>query len=307
MIDNVNPLAAAVAGAVDQAGLDARVNAGVNMTGPLLDIDPANSVDARQYCMCWLLTRVLRPSLREQMPPTAASNVARATQTVQPQVPPGNRKSLPVWLFLAARSGSVVSAQPADQVQPIGRDPEDFSGWVDTLFALIDAGRRGSQYDYSLRDNDNPLLSTDATESSRSGPPRQGFDHVLGHVCLGNDRAILVNSDADASLGLQRRSIRLPVTDLYALMTLSAAAQPSWSSLGYATAGSGGRAGALVGRTREIDERGRPDTSTHRRFARLCDAVATSAKSPPAVEGYGGGTAIQTARFPRQPHVACLA
>lgn len=275
MIDNeemgLNPLATAVAGAVDQACLDARVNARVNMTGLLLDIDLANSVDARQYCMCWHLTRVLGPSLREQVPPTVASNVARATRTVQPQVAPGNRESRPVWLFLAARSESV-SAQPADQVQPISRDPDNFSRWLDTLFALIAADRHGSQYSYSSRDNE--LLSTDATERSRSGPPRQGFGHGLGHLWLGNDRAILVNSDADANLGLQRRSIRFPATDHYALMTPSAAAQPGWISSGYATAGSGGRAGALVGRTREIDERGRPDTPAHQRFVWLRDAVA---------------------------------
>jgi hypothetical protein len=148
-------------------------------------------VDARQYCMCWHLTRILGPSLREKVSPTVAPNVARATRTVQPQVAPGNRESRPVWLFLtawlflAARSESV-SAQPADQVQPSSRDPDSFSRWLDTPFSLIAADRHGSRYGYSSRDN--KLLSTDATERSRSGPPRQGFGHGLGHLWLGNDR-----------------------------------------------------------------------------------------------------------------------
>jgi hypothetical protein len=86
MIDNeerrLDPLEAAVAGAVDQAGLDAKLNAKVNMTTLLLDLDPTNKMCARQYRMCWLLTRTLSPMLREQAPLAIIPN-ARATERSQ--------------------------------------------------------------------------------------------------------------------------------------------------------------------------------------------------------------------------------
>jgi hypothetical protein len=88
MIDNeergLDPLEAAVAGAVDQAGLDAKLNAKVNMTALLLDLDPANKMCARQYCMCWLLTRTLSPMLRERAPFTIIPNTRKRSQSGRP-------------------------------------------------------------------------------------------------------------------------------------------------------------------------------------------------------------------------------
>lgn len=58
----------AVAGAVRDAIGQARLDAGVNLTGLLADIDSADSMDFRRLFMCWHLTRVLRPSLTEKLP-----------------------------------------------------------------------------------------------------------------------------------------------------------------------------------------------------------------------------------------------
>lgn len=75
---------AAVAGAVDQAPLDA----GVNLTGLLIDMDRADSVDSRRYFMCWQLTRVLAPSLAEKVPPDVARKVVNGKRGAQPPVDP---------------------------------------------------------------------------------------------------------------------------------------------------------------------------------------------------------------------------
>jgi hypothetical protein len=71
----------AVQGAVGQARLDA----GVNMTGLLIDIDSAAGMDFRRHFMCWQLTRVLRPSLTELVP---LSVVRRVTCKDLPPVQP---------------------------------------------------------------------------------------------------------------------------------------------------------------------------------------------------------------------------
>lgn len=65
----------AVAGAVNSAIGQARLDAGVNITGLLVDINSAGSVDYRQHFMCWQLTRVLRPSLTENAPPAVVRRV----------------------------------------------------------------------------------------------------------------------------------------------------------------------------------------------------------------------------------------
>jgi hypothetical protein len=65
----------AIAGAVKNAIGQARVDAGVNITGLLADIDSADSVDYRQHFMCWHLTRTLRPSLTEKLPPAMVRRV----------------------------------------------------------------------------------------------------------------------------------------------------------------------------------------------------------------------------------------
>jgi hypothetical protein len=62
-------IAAAVAEAVDQTPLHAKVNS----VGLRIDMGWADTTDALQYCMCWQLTRVLGPSLREKLPPATRS------------------------------------------------------------------------------------------------------------------------------------------------------------------------------------------------------------------------------------------
>ncbi|HEX2301027.1 MAG TPA: hypothetical protein VHH34_21385 [Pseudonocardiaceae bacterium] len=88
MIDN-EEVAAAVAGAVGQAPLDA----GVNLTGLLIDMDRADSVDSRRYFMCWQLTRVLAPSLAEKVSPALARKVINGQQPAPPQSVPPDRES----------------------------------------------------------------------------------------------------------------------------------------------------------------------------------------------------------------------
>ena len=65
----------AVAGAVKNAIDQARLDAGVNITGLLADIDSADSMDYRQHFMCWHLTRILRPSLTEKLPPAVVRSI----------------------------------------------------------------------------------------------------------------------------------------------------------------------------------------------------------------------------------------
>lgn len=65
----------AVKGVIGQARLDA----GANLTGLLIDMERADSVDSRRHFMCWHLTRVLGPSLTEMVPPTI---IRRVTTTV---------------------------------------------------------------------------------------------------------------------------------------------------------------------------------------------------------------------------------
>jgi hypothetical protein len=75
MIDSGEAESRAVAGAVKGAIGQARLDAGVNITGLLVDIGNADSVDYRQHLMCWHLTRVLRPSLTEMVPPAVVRSV----------------------------------------------------------------------------------------------------------------------------------------------------------------------------------------------------------------------------------------
>jgi hypothetical protein len=67
--------AVAVAGAVRGAIGQARLDAGVNITGLLVDMGSAESIDYRQHFMCWQLTRVLRPSLSEKVAPAVVRSV----------------------------------------------------------------------------------------------------------------------------------------------------------------------------------------------------------------------------------------
>ncbi|MBV8542143.1 MAG: hypothetical protein JO063_07620 [Pseudonocardiales bacterium] len=71
----------AVRGAIDQARLDA----GVNITGLLVDIECADDADFRRYFMCWHLTKVLGPSLTEMVPPAVVRAVA-CKETARPRI-----------------------------------------------------------------------------------------------------------------------------------------------------------------------------------------------------------------------------
>jgi hypothetical protein len=77
MIDSGEAESRAVAGAVRGAMGQARLDAGVNITGLLVDIGSAESVDYRQYFMCWQLTRVLCSSLTEKVPPAVVRSVVK--------------------------------------------------------------------------------------------------------------------------------------------------------------------------------------------------------------------------------------
>ena len=75
MIDSGEAESRAVAGAVKGAIGQARLDAGVNIIGLLADLGNADGVDYRQHLMCWHLTRVLRPSLTEKVPPAVVRSV----------------------------------------------------------------------------------------------------------------------------------------------------------------------------------------------------------------------------------------
>jgi hypothetical protein len=101
MIDSGEAESRAVAGAVRGAIGQARLDAGVNITGLLVDIGSAESVDYRQHFMCWQLTRVLRPSLTEKVPPAVVRSVVDQQTAPSRTVPPSHR----LW-----RAGSPLSA-----------------------------------------------------------------------------------------------------------------------------------------------------------------------------------------------------
>jgi hypothetical protein len=75
MVDSGEAESRAVAGAVRGAIGQARLDAGVNITGLLVDMGSAESIDYRQHFMCWQLTRVLRPSLSEKVAPAVVRSV----------------------------------------------------------------------------------------------------------------------------------------------------------------------------------------------------------------------------------------
>jgi hypothetical protein len=77
MINSGEAESRAVAGAVRGAIGQARLDAGVNITGLLVDMGSAESLDYRQHFMCWQLTRVLRPSLTEKVPPAVVRSVVK--------------------------------------------------------------------------------------------------------------------------------------------------------------------------------------------------------------------------------------
>ncbi len=84
MIDSGEAESRAVAGAVHSAISQTRLDAGMNLTGLLVDIDSADSVDYRQHLMCWQLTRVFRPSLTEKVPPTVVRRVVEGKTALPP-------------------------------------------------------------------------------------------------------------------------------------------------------------------------------------------------------------------------------
>lgn len=77
MIDSGEAESHAITGAVRGAIGQVRLDAGVNITGLLVDMGSAESMDYRQHFMCWQFTRVLRPSLTEKVPPAVVRRVAQ--------------------------------------------------------------------------------------------------------------------------------------------------------------------------------------------------------------------------------------
>lgn len=75
MINSGEAESRAVAGAVRGAMGQIRLDAAVNITGLLVDMGSAESVDYRQHFMCWQLTTVLRPSLAEKVAPAVVRGV----------------------------------------------------------------------------------------------------------------------------------------------------------------------------------------------------------------------------------------
>jgi hypothetical protein len=164
------------------------------MTAPLLELDANNKLDACQYCMCWLLTRVLTPKLREKVPTTVFPHAAGDARTAQPQGTIPNREPQPTWLLITA-AFQYISPQSDDQIQPISQvPPEGFVSWLNALSALAAADQRNSPYDYSPRDDDP--LSAKTTERLRLGGLRQRFG--LWASSPGNGRVVSANSDPAA-------------------------------------------------------------------------------------------------------------
>ncbi len=90
MIDSSEAESRAVAEAVKGAIGQGRLDAGVNVTGLLVDIGHATSVDYRQHLMCWHLTRVLRPSLTEKVPPAVVRSVVEQETARSRTASPGH-------------------------------------------------------------------------------------------------------------------------------------------------------------------------------------------------------------------------
>lgn len=91
MISSGEAESRAVAGAVKSAIGQARLDAGVNITGLLVDIDSADSMDYRQHFMCWHLTRVHRPSLTEKVPPAVVRSVVDQKTVASRIISPSRR------------------------------------------------------------------------------------------------------------------------------------------------------------------------------------------------------------------------
>lgn len=116
----------AVAGAVNSAIGQARLGAGVNITGLLVDIDSAGSVDYRQHFMCWQLTRVLRPSLTENVPPavvrsvvdqeTAPSRIVSPSRRTWTAGPPPDLSEMQLLRGEISRGGPAVGSDGAGMV-----------------------------------------------------------------------------------------------------------------------------------------------------------------------------------------------
>jgi hypothetical protein len=85
----------AVAEAVKSAISQTRLDAGVNITGLLVDIDSTDSSDYRQHFMCWHLTRVFRPSLTEKVPPAVVRSVVDQ-ETTPSHIVSSSRRAWPV-------------------------------------------------------------------------------------------------------------------------------------------------------------------------------------------------------------------
>ena len=96
MIDSGEAESRAITGAVRGAIGQVRLDAGVNITGLLVDMGSAESVDYRQHFMCWQLTRVLRPSLTEKVSPAVVRSVVQQDGLWRA----GSPLSDPLWMAI---------------------------------------------------------------------------------------------------------------------------------------------------------------------------------------------------------------
>ena len=129
MIGNGEAETRAVAGAVKAAVDQVHLDAGVNITGMLVDLDAADDLDSRQYFMCWLLTSVLGSSLAEIVPPAVVRSVVNSKKAALPYLAPPNRGPRCAGSPPAARPASTTE-QPPGRSQPADRDLDTFLWWL---------------------------------------------------------------------------------------------------------------------------------------------------------------------------------
>lgn len=159
-------VAAAVAGAADQA----RLESGVNMTGLLLDMGTADTPDVRRYFLCWQLTRSLAPSLAELVPSAVVREVRRATAP-PPRPAPPEHSSHPA----PHRADAAAEPKSSPEVSPPS-DPgsKRLSWWWKAAFASA-VGRWGSMQ------GRKPVMPRGTTTTGPATPTRANVHRWAGH------------------------------------------------------------------------------------------------------------------------------
>jgi len=171
MIGNGEAETRAVAGAVKAAVDQVHLDAGVNITGMLVDLDAADDLDSRQHFMCWLLVSVLGPSLAEIVPPAVVRSVVSSKEAALPYLAPPNRGPRCAGSLPAARPASTTE-QPPGRSQPADRDLDTFLWWLSVPLLLNTDGLRGTQY-LPFSTSEEHVLGHGHTQArKRPGPAR---------------------------------------------------------------------------------------------------------------------------------------